>query len=46
MDIPLRKEMVRPQAHLSDFVCHYVRVWGSQGDVEDYHTVHHDHGGH
>lgn len=34
------------KSHLSDFVCHYVSVRGSQGDVEDYHTVHHHHRGH
>lgn len=44
--LDLGKGLGEPQSHLSDFVRHYVSVWGSQGNVEDYHTVHHDHRGH
>lgn len=32
--------------HLSNLVWHFVSVRCSQGNVEDYHTVHHYHGGH
>lgn len=38
--------MIQTQPHLPNFVCHFVSVWGSQGYVEDYDTVHHYHGGH
>lgn len=44
--LDLEKDLASQQSYFSDFVCHYVSVWGSQGHVEDYHAVHHHHRGH